>query len=94
MNRVTEEHSRSEKRKQRKREKEKEASKQRPDFLKSPRPKRKFPIWARLIVVLALIVLSLFAGLMFGYGVIGDGNATDALKWETFQNIFDLINKE
>jgi uncharacterized membrane protein YvbJ len=93
MNKFTEEHSRSDKRKQRKRGKESEVSK-RPSVLKSPRPKRKFPIWARIIVVLALIALSLFAGLMFGYGIIGDGNPTDALNWETFQHIFDLINKE
>jgi hypothetical protein len=94
MNRIPEEQSRSEKRKKRKREKDNEPTKKRPEFLKSPRPKRKFPIWARIIVVLALMALSLFGGLMFGYGIIGDGNPTDALNWETFQHIFDLINKE
>jgi hypothetical protein len=95
MENPSQEQTRSEKRKMRKRNKQKgDATEEHDSVLKSPGPKRMFPIWARILLVIALIVLSLLAGLMFGYGVIGDGKATDALKWETFQHIFDLINKE
>jgi hypothetical protein len=98
LNVVKDEQTRTEKRKLRKRKERQENTttheSDSTSVLKSPRPKRLFPIWARLLVVAGLIVLSLFAGLMFGYGIIGDGEPTDALKWETFQHILDLINKE
>lgn len=55
---------------------------------------RKFPIWLRIIVILILAVLSLMVGLMVGYGVIGEGNAVDALKVETWQHIIDIVQKE
>lgn len=55
---------------------------------------RAFPIWLRVIVVLILAIVALILGLMVGYGVIGDGNATDVLKQETWQHIVDIISKE
>lgn len=57
---------------------------------KKPR-RRLFPIWLRVIVVLLLFAASLMIGLMVGYGVLGDGNPTDALKKETWQHILELI---
>ncbi|MFD1861887.1 DNA-directed RNA polymerase subunit beta [Planococcus chinensis] len=53
---------------------------------------RLFPIWLRIIIVLALIVIAAALGAMIGYGVIGDGKAADALKWETWQHILDIMS--
>ncbi|MEZ0482017.1 DNA-directed RNA polymerase subunit beta [Planococcus sp. SSTMD024] len=52
---------------------------------------RLFPIWLRILLVVALLVVMAALGAMVGYGVIGDGNAGDALKWETWQHIFDIM---
>ncbi|QGM31280.1 DNA-directed RNA polymerase subunit beta [Bacillus sp. N3536] len=51
---------------------------------------RMFPIWLRILIVIALFCISAIAGLMIGYGVIGDGEPKDALKWETYQHIIDI----
>nr|WP_255259909.1 DNA-directed RNA polymerase subunit beta [Lentibacillus sp. CBA3610] len=76
--------TRKEQRKKRKQEKR-----------QNKRPRRRiFPIWLRLIVVLVLSAVSLVIGLMVGYGVIGDGNPTDALDWDTWQHIIDIVIKE
>jgi hypothetical protein len=53
---------------------------------------RLFPIWLRIIIVLALIFIAAALGAMVGYGVIGDGKAADALKWETWQHIIDIMS--
>lgn len=53
---------------------------------------RLFPIWLRIILVLALVVAAIAAGLIIGYGYIGDGEPKDALKWETWQHILDILN--
>lgn len=55
---------------------------------------RKFPIWLRMIVVLAFFAVALAVGLMVGYGVIGDGNAADVFQKSTWQHIGDIVNKE
>lgn len=52
---------------------------------------RLIPIWLRLIIVAVLTALSLAAGAMVGYGVIGDGEPMDALKIETWKHIYDII---
>lgn len=52
---------------------------------------RLFPIWLRILLVLALIALAVVLGVMIGYGIIGDGKPTDALKWETWQHIIDIM---
>ncbi|WP_010648311.1 DNA-directed RNA polymerase subunit beta [Oceanobacillus massiliensis] len=54
---------------------------------------RIFPIWLRIIIVLIIAAAALVAGLMIGYGVIGDGVPTDALKKETWQHIIDIVTK-
>ncbi|HLS09906.1 DNA-directed RNA polymerase subunit beta [Lentibacillus sp.] len=76
--------TRKEQKKKRKQEKRKH---------KKPR-RRIFPIWLRIIVVLVLSIIALASGLMIGYGVIGDGNPTDALEWQTWQHIIDIVIKE
>lgn len=53
---------------------------------------RMFPIWLRIILVIALIVLAAALGAMVGYGVIGDGEPKDVLKWETWQHILDIMS--
>ncbi|ANU10064.1 hypothetical protein A1A1_06092 [Planococcus antarcticus DSM 14505] len=53
---------------------------------------RLFPIWLRIIMVVALISLAAVFGAMVGFGVIGDGEPADALKWETWQHILDIMD--
>jgi hypothetical protein len=52
---------------------------------------RLFPIWLRFLLILSLIVGAIAAGLMVGYGYIGDGEPKDVLKWEKWQHILDII---
>lgn len=53
-----------------------------------------FPIWLRILVVIALAILCLIIGVIIGYGVIGDGSPSDALKKQTWQHIIDIVTKE
>ncbi|KHE70001.1 hypothetical protein LD39_12085 [Halobacillus sp. BBL2006] len=55
--------------------------------------RRILPIWLRIIIVLVLSALALVLGLMVGYGVLGDGKPTDALNWDTWQHIWDIVSK-
>ena len=72
-----------------------EKAKRKQEKLQSKKPRRRiFPIWLRIIVVLLFSVVALVAGLMIGYGIIGDGLPTDVLKFETWQHIIDIVNKE
>ncbi|ANU27487.1 DNA-directed RNA polymerase subunit beta [Planococcus versutus] len=52
---------------------------------------RLFPIWLRIIIVIALLALAVAFGVMVGFGVVGDGKPADALKWETWQHIIDIM---
>lgn len=62
---------------------------------KSKKPRRRiFPIWLRIIVVLICCVVALAVGLMIGFGVIGEGDPSDALKMETWKHIIDIVTKE
>lgn len=53
---------------------------------------RLIPIWLRIIIVLVLLVLAIVLGTMFGYAGIGEGQASDVFKKETWQHIFDIMN--
>ncbi|SDK14638.1 DNA-directed RNA polymerase subunit beta [Sediminibacillus albus] len=53
--------------------------------------RRIFPIWLRIVVVLLLSALALILGLMFGYGVLGDGKPTEVLELDTWQHIVDIV---
>ncbi|WP_233191627.1 DNA-directed RNA polymerase subunit beta [Sporosarcina sp. P18a] len=53
---------------------------------------RMIPIWLRLLLILLLIILAAIAGTMVGFSVIGDGQAGDVFKKETWQHIFDIMN--
>lgn len=62
---------------------------------KQIKPRRRvFPIWLRLIVVILLAAAALMAGLMIGYGLLGDGNPLDALRLETWQHLIDIVMQE
>ena len=52
---------------------------------------RLFPIWLRIILVAVLLAGAVAGGLMFGYGFLGDGEAKNALKWDTWQHIIDIL---
>lgn len=69
------------------------------DEVKTEEPKktwwvqiRLFPIWLRIIIVIVLIALAAVLGAMVGFGVVGDGEPADALKWETWQHILDIMS--
>ncbi|MDE5414733.1 DNA-directed RNA polymerase subunit beta [Alkalihalobacterium chitinilyticum] len=53
---------------------------------------RLIPIWLRIVIVILLCGLSLVAGLMFGYGVVGNGTPTDILQRETWEHIVNIIS--
>ncbi|MEK5444802.1 MULTISPECIES: DNA-directed RNA polymerase subunit beta [unclassified Fredinandcohnia] len=68
---------------------------------KEPKKKREpkirirlIPIWVRLLLVVVLFAASIIIGVVVGYGVIGDGKPSDALKKETWQHIVDIVNKD
>jgi cytoskeletal protein RodZ len=55
--------------------------------------RRVLPIWLRIILVLLFSAAALVIGLMVGYGVIGEGNPTDALEMDTWRHIWDIVTK-
>lgn len=52
---------------------------------------RLFPIWLRVIIILALLFVAAYAGLIIGYSVLGDGLSSDVFKWSTWQHLIDII---
>ncbi|MEI5909118.1 DNA-directed RNA polymerase subunit beta [Bacillus spongiae] len=55
---------------------------------------RIIPIWARIILFVLLISGSLAAGLMVGYGFIGDGKPKDVFQKSTWTHIGDIVTGE
>lgn len=53
---------------------------------------RLIPIWLRLVLIALLLVVMSIIGLQVGYSYIGDGNAKDVLKKETWTHILDIID--
>lgn len=53
---------------------------------------RMFPIWLRLLILLALIVIAAILGAIIGFSVIGDGSPGDVFQKETWKHIFDIMN--
>ena len=52
---------------------------------------RLFPIWLRVIIIIVLLFVAVFAGLTVGYSVLGDGQSSEVLKWSTWQHLIDII---
>ena len=46
---------------------------------------RLIPIWLRIVIILILVVVAAALGAMFGFSVIGEGNAMDIFKRETWR---------
>lgn len=68
--------------------------KQKLEKQRSKRSKQRiFPIWLRIIVVLIGSVFMVISGIMIGYGVLGEGTPSDALKIETWKHIIDIVIK-
>jgi uncharacterized membrane protein YvbJ len=55
---------------------------------------RLIPIWLRIIIVLILLAASIVLGAMFGYAVMGGGEAKDIFEKSTWTHIMDLVSKE
>ncbi|WP_026691562.1 DNA-directed RNA polymerase subunit beta [Alteribacter aurantiacus] len=58
---------------------------------KKPGRIRLIPIWLRIILVVLFLFISLVAGAMIGYGVVGDGNPVDVFERDTWYHIVDII---
>lgn len=52
---------------------------------------RLIPIWLRFIIAVVLIGGSFLLGLIVGYGVIGDGDPSEAVKPHIWYHILDMI---
>ncbi|GIN86528.1 hypothetical protein J6TS2_29140 [Heyndrickxia sporothermodurans] len=73
----------------------KEKAKKKPSMKEKQKIRiRLIPIWLRLIIVVFTVLISVVAGVIVGYGVIGDGKPMDALKKSTWTHIIDLVNKK
>ncbi|MBL4955119.1 DNA-directed RNA polymerase subunit beta [Neobacillus sp. OS1-32] len=55
---------------------------------------RLIPIWLRLILLIVFMFVSIVAGAVVGYSVLGGGKAADVFKESTWTHIIDLVNKE
>jgi hypothetical protein len=55
---------------------------------------RLIPIWLRVIMIIALIFVSMTLGAAIGYGVLGDGKASDVFKPSTWTHLRDLVQVE
>jgi hypothetical protein len=55
---------------------------------------RLIPVWVKVAIVILLTVVSVLAGTVVGYGVIGNGKPSEALQKETWTHIIDIINKK
>jgi hypothetical protein len=55
---------------------------------------RLFPIWLRIVLLLFFMAISAVGGAMIGYGVLGDGKPADVFDKQTWQHVFDLVEKE
>ena len=55
---------------------------------------RLIPIWLRMILVIVLFAMSTTIGAAIGYGVIGNGKASDIFYPSTWTHVKDLVEKE
>ena len=55
---------------------------------------RLIPIWLRIVLLVVFMFVSVIAGAVVGYGMLGGGKAADVFKESTWTHIIDLVNKE
>ncbi|WP_061808926.1 DNA-directed RNA polymerase subunit beta [Rossellomorea vietnamensis] len=55
---------------------------------------RMLPIWLRILLFILLLAGSLVLGAVIGFAGIGNGNAADVFKVETWQHIIDIVVKK
>ena len=55
---------------------------------------RMLPIWLRILLFILLLAGSLVLGAIIGFAGIGNGNAADVFKAETWQHIIDIVVKK
>lgn len=78
-----------------KRTRKEQKRKQKEERRKHKKPRRRiFPIWLRILTIIIGCIGAVVAGVMVGYGVIGDGAPNDALLKDTWQHIIDIVRKK
>ncbi|MFB5662715.1 DNA-directed RNA polymerase subunit beta [Alteribacillus sp. HJP-4] len=56
---------------------------------------RLIPIWARLLVISACLLISILAGLIVGYSIIGDGDSIfRVMSPGSWDSLFDFMHGE
>lgn len=53
----------------------------------------KIRLWIKILIFIGILFITLLAGMIVGYGVIGDGKKLDAIKPSTWKHILDFIIK-
>jgi hypothetical protein len=54
---------------------------------------RLIPIWLRLILLVVLVFISVVAGAIVGYGMLGGGKIAEVFQESTWTHIIDLVEK-
>ncbi len=54
---------------------------------------RLIPIWLRLILLVVLVFISVMAGAIVGYGMLGGGKIAEVFQESTWTHIIDLVEK-
>ena len=49
------------------------------------------PIWLRFLLLCSISFVAVLGGAVIGYGLVGDGSPLDALRFDTWKHIVDLI---
>lgn len=83
---------RTSRRRLRQEEKKKSKDVKQPQTTKEIVVSRMIATGIKVLIFFAILFFVAIAGLMIGYGVIGDGNPIDALNWGTWQHMLDIIN--
>lgn len=79
------------------RSKSKQAKVQATTVAETPQKPRKWvqirliPIWLRILLVLLLLAGTMILGAIFGYSVLGDGEALHIFRKETWAHIVDIM---
>lgn len=54
---------------------------------------RLIPIWLRIVLLAALVVINVMAGAVVGYGMLGGGKIAEVFHESTWTHIIDLVEK-